>query len=294
MRGGRILVIDDDPDIVRILRDRLLREGYEVATAMDGREGLERAIAEPPDLIILDVMLPRMDGLDVCRTLKGLPGLDSIPVVMLTASAQLGDKVSGLDAGAEDYVTKPFHALELCARIRALLRTRDRQRDAVRQGLVDPDTGVATRSFLEAYLAKELSRARRNGQPVSLLLLAVGPPTLRRSAAELLRGLVRKSDLLAHAGEGTFAVLLMETAREGAEIAGARLVRALAEIAEKPGPPSLRVGIAGREVVDEGGAAAAAALIRQAEQALAPAAPAAGAGESRRGRAGSRRAGSRR
>ena len=273
MRGGRILVIDDDPDIVRILRDRLLREGYEVATAMDGREGLERAIAEPPDLIILDVMLPRMDGLDVCRTLKGLPGLD---------------------AGAEDYVTKPFHALELCARIRALLRTRDRQRDAVRQGLVDPDTGVATRSFLEAYLAKELSRARRNGQPVSLLLLAVGPPTLRRSAAELLRGLVRKSDLLAHAGEGTFAVLLMETAREGAEIAGARLVRALAEIAEKPGPPSLRVGIAGREVVDEGGAAAAAALIRQAEQALAPAAPAAGAGESRRGRAGSRRAGSRR
>jgi two-component system alkaline phosphatase synthesis response regulator PhoP len=116
----RILLVEDERGLVVTLGDRLHSEGYQVETAGDGKEGLDRATQEPFDLIVLDVMLPRKNGLDVCRDLRQR-GL-TVPILMLTARSQTVDKVLGLKLGADDYVTKPFDMHELLARIEALLR----------------------------------------------------------------------------------------------------------------------------------------------------------------------------
>lgn len=117
---AKILIVEDEPNMVAGLRDNFEFEGYQVITAPDGVAGLERALSESPDLVILDVMMPRMSGLDVCKQLKTKrPGL---PIIMLTARGQEVDKVVGLEIGADDYVTKPFSIRELLARVKAVLR----------------------------------------------------------------------------------------------------------------------------------------------------------------------------
>ena len=116
----RILIVEDEPNMVAGLRDNFEYEGYEVLTASDGAEGLGRALNDAPDLVVLDVMMPKMSGLDVCKQLKAKR--PSIPVIMLTARGQEVDKVVGLELGADDYVTKPFSIRELLARIKAVLR----------------------------------------------------------------------------------------------------------------------------------------------------------------------------
>jgi two-component system alkaline phosphatase synthesis response regulator PhoP len=116
----RILIVEDEPNMVAGLRDNFEFEGYEVISARDGVEGLQRALNDSPDLVVLDVMMPRMSGLDVCKQLKVKK--PSLPVIMLTARGQEVDKVVGLELGADDYVTKPFSIRELLARIKAVLR----------------------------------------------------------------------------------------------------------------------------------------------------------------------------
>jgi len=116
----KILIVEDEPAMVAGLRDNFEFEGYSVISAGDGVAGLERALSDKPDLVILDVMMPRMSGLDVCKQLKAKrPG---IPIIMLTARGQEVDKVVGLELGADDYVTKPFSIRELLARVKAVLR----------------------------------------------------------------------------------------------------------------------------------------------------------------------------
>ncbi len=117
---NRILVVEDDPAMTVALRDGLEYEGYKVSTAADGEVGLQMAQATHPDLILLDVMLPKRSGLSVCRQIRG-EGRD-VPIIMLTARGQEIDKVTGLRVGADDYVTKPFGFLELVARMEAVLR----------------------------------------------------------------------------------------------------------------------------------------------------------------------------
>ena len=116
----RILVVEDEPAMVSGLRDNFEFEGYEVISAADGVEGLERALKDSPDLVVLDVMMPRMSGLDVCKQLKVKK--PALPIIMLTARGQEVDKVVGLELGADDYVTKPFSIRELLARVKAVLR----------------------------------------------------------------------------------------------------------------------------------------------------------------------------
>ena len=118
--SARILLVEDEPGLVMTLSDMLMIEGYAVESATDGNTGLARASGEPFDLVILDVMLPGKSGLDVCRELR-FRGKD-VPILMLTAKSQLVDRVVGLKIGADDYLTKPFEAPELLARIEALLR----------------------------------------------------------------------------------------------------------------------------------------------------------------------------
>ena len=116
----KILIVEDEPNMVAGLRDNFEFEGYQVVTAPDGVAGLERALSEMPDLVILDVMMPRMSGLEVCQQLKAKR--PSIPISRLTARGQEVDKVVGLELGADDYVTKPFSIRELLARVKAVLR----------------------------------------------------------------------------------------------------------------------------------------------------------------------------
>jgi DNA-binding response OmpR family regulator len=116
---SRVLVVDDDPTVSEVVARYLERDGYTVETVADGRTALDRALAEPPDLVVLDLMLPGIDGLEVCRRLRALA---PVPIVILTARGQENDRIVGLDLGADDYVAKPFSTKELVARVRAVLR----------------------------------------------------------------------------------------------------------------------------------------------------------------------------
>ncbi len=118
----KILVVEDAKNIAKVVAYNLEREGYQVSSARDGEEALAKARKELPDLVILDLMLPKVDGLEVCRQLKADPKTARIPIIMLTAKTQEADRVVGLEMGADDYVAKPFSVRELAARVKAVLR----------------------------------------------------------------------------------------------------------------------------------------------------------------------------
>src|SRR5437667_6200701 len=151
----RILIVEDEPAMVAGLRDNFEYEGYDVISAADGMEGLDRALADNPDLVVLDVMMPRMSGLDVCKQLK--VKRPSLPIIMLTARGQEIDKVVGLELGADDYVTKPFSIRELMARVKAVLRRVSQQSPA----------GEVYR-FSDVEVNIRSNEVRRAGRPVEL------------------------------------------------------------------------------------------------------------------------------
>jgi len=154
-RKTRILIVEDEPAMVQGLRDNFEYEGYEVISAADGADGLNRAIADQPDLVVLDVMMPKMSGLDVCKQLKARK--PSLPIIMLTARGQEIDKVVGLELGADDYVTKPFSIRELMARVKAVLRR------------VSPQAvGAEVYRFNDVEVNVRSNEVLRGGQPVEL------------------------------------------------------------------------------------------------------------------------------
>jgi len=151
----KILIVEDEPAMVQGLRDNFEYEGYEVISAGDGAAGLELALNENPDLLVLDVMMPKMSGLDVCKQLKAKK--PTIPIIMLTARGQEIDKVVGLELGADDYVTKPFSIRELMARVKAVLR---------RVSTQSPASEVYRFSDVEVNVRS--NEVSRSGQPVEL------------------------------------------------------------------------------------------------------------------------------
>jgi DNA-binding response OmpR family regulator len=151
----RILIVEDEPAMVAGLRDNFEYEGYDVISAADGVQGLDRAVAEHPDLVVLDVMMPRMSGLDVCKQLKAKR--PSLPIIMLTARGQEIDKVVGLELGADDYVTKPFSIRELMARVKAVLRR-----------VSPPSTPPEVYRFSDVEVNVRSNEVRRAGEPVEL------------------------------------------------------------------------------------------------------------------------------
>jgi DNA-binding response OmpR family regulator len=152
--GGRVLVVEDDGDIVDVLRRTLRAEGYEVRAAGDGPEALEDLIDFAPDLVILDLGLPGMDGIEVCDRIRSSEHSE-VPVLMLTARADAEDRVTGLDSGADDYLVKPFDRAELLARIRALLRRH-------------PPRGSAMVTVGDLRLNPDLQEARRGDREIEL------------------------------------------------------------------------------------------------------------------------------
>jgi two-component system alkaline phosphatase synthesis response regulator PhoP len=155
----RILLVEDEPSLILTLSDRLISEGYRVETASDGEQALARVEEGPFDLILLDVMLPRKNGFDVCRDLRQR-GVD-IPVLMLTARSQVVDRVVGLKLGADDYLTKPFEMIELLARIEALLR----------RGRTPLAAPAETYAFGNVQVDFRRAEVRRDGQLLSLSAL---------------------------------------------------------------------------------------------------------------------------
>jgi DNA-binding response OmpR family regulator len=175
MNLSRILIIEDELPMRRALEDVLAAEGYRVLTASDGESGLQRAVEEKPDLILLDIMLPKLDGYAVCAELRRLS--NPVPILMLTAKGQVEDRVQGLDVGADDYLVKPFSTEELLARVRAMLRRLQRQTKALTrlvlgEAHIDLVKQTATRGRKVLHLtAKEFAMlrlmAQSSGEPVS-------------------------------------------------------------------------------------------------------------------------------
>src|ERR1700722_16287266 len=159
-RMKRVLLIEDDRDIVELVRYNLEREGFQVAAANDGATGLVQVRKSPPDMLLLDLMLPKLSGLEICRDIRRDQALNRLPILMLTARGEEADRVVGLEMGADDYVTKPFSPRELGARVKALLRRTEPATESPRvieaRGLsIDPSS----------------YRAARDGTPGSLLTL---------------------------------------------------------------------------------------------------------------------------
>ncbi|MEX2420171.1 MAG: response regulator, partial [Acidimicrobiia bacterium] len=157
--SGQILIIDDDPDIVRFVETSLTMDGYVVRSALDALAGIESALSDPPELVLLDLMMPGTDGFEVLRRLKTSPASANVAVVLLTGKANVRDLVKGLDGGADDYITKPFDIAELRARVGSVLRRSKAMRD------LSPLTGLPG----NFRISEELERMVASGGPAAVV-----------------------------------------------------------------------------------------------------------------------------
>ncbi|WP_342775218.1 response regulator transcription factor [Nocardia yunnanensis] len=174
MTSAKVLVVEDDPNVRSTLEQLLRFEGYRVSVARDGREALDLLELDRPDLAVVDVVMPRLDGLSLCRTLRRRG--DRLPILVLTARGQVGDRVAGLDAGADDYLAKPFDTEELLARLRALLRRSAPDEPSV-LSVADLTLNPATREVRRGDRPLELTRTEFD---VLELLLRNAPVVLTR------------------------------------------------------------------------------------------------------------------
>jgi len=181
----RILIVEDETPMRTALADLFASEGYRVLTAADGESGLRRALDEKPDLILLDVMLPKLDGFGVCAELRRLAG--EMPVMMLTAKGQVEDRVTGLDSGADDYLVKPFSAEELLARVRALLRRVERKtRGPARIKLGETEIDLARQTAIRGR--KPIHLTAKEFAMLRLMAEAEGEPVTRERFLDVVWG----------------------------------------------------------------------------------------------------------
>jgi two-component system cell cycle response regulator len=233
---ARILIIDDSRVIIHVARTILTKNGHHVRAAQDGLAGLEEARVQCPDLILLDLVMPLMDGYEVCQELKSDPATRKVPVIMLTSKAEPADKVKGLESGALDYVTKPFDEAELIARVNIHLRLKElyqslQAKNRQLQELVNRDglTGLYNHRYFYEQLSTDFLKAKRYGEPLSTVMLDIdhfkrcndtyGHQTgdlILEGLARLLEASIRDSDLAARYGGEEFALILYHTDLPGA------------------------------------------------------------------------------
>ena len=256
---AHVLVVEDSPAQADWLRETLACQGYLVTVARDGREALRHVMSHGPDLVVLDVMLPDMDGLEVLRVIKMRSGEQFVPVILVSAKAGLEARVAGLRIGADDFLAKPFAEAEIQARAASMLRIKSLQ-DQLRQAnaqleklaVADGLTGLHNRRTFDERLRDEFRRSQRYRDPVSLLILDLdhfkglndqyGHPfgdRVLRGTAELISSMVRVPDVCARYGGEEFALILPKTPVQGAVAVGERILSRLRERTyPAPGDPS--------------------------------------------------------
>ena len=222
---ARVLVVDDSELNVKLLVEWLEHASYVVSTAANGFEALAKIEAEAPDVVLLDVMMPGLDGFDICRRIKADPALAPIPVVMVTALEDVDDLVNGFEAGADDYLTKPFNGTELLARVRLQLR----RKQHYEQSLLDPLTGAFNRRYFDAHAPRLAARCGTASRPIAILMVdvdhlkrindtcghAAGDCVLKEVVDRVMSAL-RPSDLVARMGGDEFAIVTPDTDLNGA------------------------------------------------------------------------------
>ncbi len=262
-----VLVVDDDPHTRNLLRDLCEASGYRVVQAEDGVECLEKLPKENPDMVLLDLMMPRKDGFAVLKSMRDDARYKDIPVIVLTAMGDMDGKIRGMELGADDYVTKPFKLIELQTRINAALTVKEYRRrlTAAEEELahlraLDPVTGAGTYAQLKASLDGELARSRRYGRPSSALMLVLedyqglrytlgrdGSTALVAQFAAAIRDALRGADRLFRLDADEFIILLPETDLKGAQITARRLYEVVRQVkpAVTPHAFELKVRIGG-------------------------------------------------
>lgn len=252
-----VLVADDDEDIRALVALRLRKAGYEVVTAANGEEALRLARELKPDLLLLDVSMPVMDGHEVCREIQA-QGPTAPPVIFLTARSHGPAALEGFAAGAADYVTKPFRPEELLARVHANLRAKAVRDALAHEATTDPLTGLLNRRGLDLRAAEAVALSRRHGRPLGCLMVdldhfkrindTLGHPVgdqVLKAVADRIQQLTRISDLAARYGGEEFLVLLLETDAEGAAATAEKLRAALGaepvDVVSLAGPVALPI-----------------------------------------------------
>lgn len=226
-----VLIIDDSLPLHKLVKAYLAPDRLVVHSAYDGESGLVSASRLQPGLIILDVDMPRVDGFEVCRRLKCNAATASTPVIFLTASSMLENRVRGLDVGASDYIAKPFKPDELRARVRASLRARNQMESA---NLIDAPTGLWNRTYLDAHLDVQVSLAKRFGTALACVVIDLNPAKREKSGmpadsgvlrtiAQVFSGRCRAEDVICRLDTWKFAILLTRTDRESAASVAERL-----------------------------------------------------------------------
>ncbi|HZH04389.1 MAG TPA: response regulator, partial [Myxococcaceae bacterium] len=230
VKHPQVLLVEDEPEVVALVV-AALRSRYRVTVAADGAQGLAQARALRPDAIVMDVFLPRTDGLEAAVALKSAPDTAGIPVILLSADQRVADKVRALGLEGVDTVAKPVQASELIDRVERVLRLRETQLELERsQSLLrraggDPETGLLDRGGLLQRLEEEVARAQRYGRPWVLALLTAQRPLGEglRTCATALRDKLRPPDAVAHLGGGTFVLVLPELPPDAGRAAMYRL-----------------------------------------------------------------------
>jgi diguanylate cyclase (GGDEF)-like protein len=243
----KILVVDDSRTQLDWLVAVLQREGYDARSASGGKEALLKVRTDPPDLVLLDMILPDMDGLEVLRFIKARPDHGFIPVIILSVKGDLDSKVAGLRIGADDFLAKPFAEAEILARCAAMLRIKllqdqlkATQSKLEEQSITDGLTGLKNRRLFDERLQEEFGRAERYADPVSLIMIdldhfkqvndryghQMGDLVLREAAASI-RASIRDPDICARYGGEEFAVILPKTHLAGALAVAERIWRGL-------------------------------------------------------------------
>lgn len=253
---ARVVLVDDDPVAGELVRASLEGQGFEVRHCLDPLQALDFIALEAPDLILLDMLMPGIDGIAMCAELRKQPALSLVPVIFLTGRDETEQKVEALQRGGDDYVVKPFQPSELLARVRAHL---DRVGALRNLALRDPLTQLYNRRYFEARLDQEIRRATRYGLPLALALSDLdGFKALNDTAghpagdealklfANLMRETLRGTDLLARLGGDEMALLFIHTGAEQAALVSDRLREKAARMPVDPRAPlTVSIGIAG-------------------------------------------------